>query len=74
MNLYFKVLLVLVLGSTFGNPGHPENVVSSSGWWWRIIAVGQTIVWHDEVSLILRSAHFVINNQDHPTPFGVMRV
>ena len=72
MNLYFKVLLVLVLGS--GNPGHPENAVSSSGWWWRIIAVGQPIAWHDEVSLILRSAHFVINNQDHPTPFGVMRV
>jgi hypothetical protein len=31
MNLYFKVLLVLVLGSAFGNPGHPENAVSSSG-------------------------------------------
>jgi hypothetical protein len=40
MNLYFRVLLVLVLGSTFANPGHPENVASSSGWWWCIIAVG----------------------------------
>jgi hypothetical protein len=52
----------------------PENAVSSSGWWWRITAVGQPIAWHDEVSLILRSAHFVINNQDHPTSSGVMRV
>lgn len=30
--LYFKVLLVMVLGSASGNLGHPENAVSSSGW------------------------------------------
>jgi hypothetical protein len=74
MKLYFKVQLVLVLESSFGNPGHPENVVSSSGWWRPIIAVGEPITWHHDVPLILRSAHFVTKNQHHPTPSAVMRV
>lgn len=56
-----------------GNLGHLENAVSFSGSW-LIRAVGQMIGCHGEVSLILRFAHFVIKNQDHPTPFGVMCV
>ena len=60
--LYFEVLLVLVLGSASENLGHPENAVSSSGWWF-IIASGQPTAWHREVFHILGPANFVINSQ-----------